>query len=297
MDINRLNEFIVLSECLNYSKAANILYITQPVLSRHIHDLEDQLGAQLFVRDTHKVELTEIGRIAADEIRQALDSLNKALKNIKSATESVNGSLRIGFLGHAVKPFLTGFINDFSVLHPNISIYYSAYDLDDLVRALSNDEIEIGFTTHMPLQMDDYNCSLITHEQLCVVVPEGHRLSGREEITMQDIAGEGIIAFSPDKNPVTADFHKQLFMKFGMGMNVIRVIDKVDTAIFYIGLGEGIFMIPRHLSFMAREFPVIPIADKEAYISLNLIWKKNNTKPALQSFIKSFSSYYRELNE
>ena len=52
MDINRLNEFITLATLLNYSKAANQLYLTQPALSRHIHDLEQTLGTQLFIRDT-----------------------------------------------------------------------------------------------------------------------------------------------------------------------------------------------------------------------------------------------------
>lgn len=46
MDINRLEEFVVLADCLNYSKAANLLFLTQPVLSRHINDLEKTLGAQ-----------------------------------------------------------------------------------------------------------------------------------------------------------------------------------------------------------------------------------------------------------
>ena len=54
MDINRLNEFITLATLLNYSKAANQLYLTQPALSRHIHDLEQTLGTQLFIRDTHR---------------------------------------------------------------------------------------------------------------------------------------------------------------------------------------------------------------------------------------------------
>lgn len=48
MDINRLNEFITLATLLNYSKAANQLYLTQPALSRHIHDLEQTLGTQAF---------------------------------------------------------------------------------------------------------------------------------------------------------------------------------------------------------------------------------------------------------
>lgn len=50
MDINRLNEFITLATLLNYSKAANQLYLTQPALSRHIHDLEQTLGTQLFIQ-------------------------------------------------------------------------------------------------------------------------------------------------------------------------------------------------------------------------------------------------------
>ena len=61
MDINRLNEFITLATLLNYSKAANQLYLTQPALSRHIHDLEQTLGTQLFIRDTHNVHLTSVG--------------------------------------------------------------------------------------------------------------------------------------------------------------------------------------------------------------------------------------------
>ena len=68
MDINRIREFLVLSEHLNYSKAANLLYITQPVLSRHIHDLEETLGGQLFLRDTHSVQLTEFGQLCAAQL-------------------------------------------------------------------------------------------------------------------------------------------------------------------------------------------------------------------------------------
>ena len=70
MDINRLNEFITLATLLNYSKAANQLYLTQPALSRHIHDLEQTLGTQLFIRDTHNVHLTSVGEIFLKEAQE-----------------------------------------------------------------------------------------------------------------------------------------------------------------------------------------------------------------------------------
>ncbi len=86
MDINRFEEFIVLADCLNYSKAASLLYLTQPVLSRHIHELEDLLGAQLFIRNTHRVTLTPVGELAAEELGNAMEAYHKAMRNIKLAT-------------------------------------------------------------------------------------------------------------------------------------------------------------------------------------------------------------------
>jgi hypothetical protein len=62
MDSDRLNEFIVLAEKLNYSKASKMLFISQSVLSRHIMDLEEELGVRLFDRDYRNVSLTSAGK-------------------------------------------------------------------------------------------------------------------------------------------------------------------------------------------------------------------------------------------
>ena len=87
MDINRLNEFITLATLLNYSKAANQLYLTQPALSRHIHDLEQTLGTQLFIRDTHNVHLTSVGEIFLKEAQEIIQRYNHALDLIKEVSQ------------------------------------------------------------------------------------------------------------------------------------------------------------------------------------------------------------------
>ena len=98
MDINRLNEFIVLATHLNYSKAANQLFLTQPALSRHIHDLEQTLGAKLFIRDTHNVYLTSVGQLFFTEAKDIVDHYNHALQLVKDAISDTSGQLNIGFL-------------------------------------------------------------------------------------------------------------------------------------------------------------------------------------------------------
>lgn len=149
MDINRLNEFIVLATHLNYSKAANQLFLTQPALSRHIHDLEQTLGARLFIRDTHNVHLTSVGQLFYHEAREIVDHYNHALELVKEATSSASGQVSIGFLGAAVQPFLSRFIPEFSAEHPQIKLSFSCDNLDVLTKRLNEDQIDLGFVTHV----------------------------------------------------------------------------------------------------------------------------------------------------
>ena len=294
MDINRLNEFVILADCLNYSRAANMLYLTQPVLSRHIHDLEQTLGAQLFVRDTHKVELSPIGAFAATEFRGVIDSYNTALKNIKSATDDVNSNISVGMLGAAVKPFITQFISFLSTHHPKIHVEYTASELDPLVEALKNGDLDIAFITHVsPDSLKEMNTRHITDDKLFIVLPPGHALSNREDLTLEEIAGLPIIAFQQDTNPYATGFHREIFSKIGAEMNIVRQVPNVDSGLFYTTLGEGCFIIPQHLLQLTGNLVTLPISNEDAVISLHLVWRKDNSKSAVDVFVNDFTAFYQ----
>ncbi len=298
MDVNRLKEFIVLADCLNYSKAANQLYLTQPVLSRHIHDLEETFGAQLFVRDTHKVELTDIGRLAADELSSVVNTYDAAIHKIKQACATANGSIRVGFLGQAVKPFITQFTHYFKDRHPLIKTDYLASSLDLLIDAVNNDELDLAFITHLDTAMfKNLAYRHVMDDKLCVIVPVAHRLYNRDSISIRDLDSEPMIAFNPETNPHTALFHEKLFKKFNSRLNVVHTVSNVDSGLFYTSVGSGCFIIPRHLSDLANDIRVIPISDSDAVISLHLIWKKSNTKDTLHLFINEFTTFFREQGE
>ena len=73
---------------------------------------------------------------------------------------------------------------------------------------------------------------------------------------------------------------------------MIRKVRTEESGLFQANLGLGYFIIPQHLLYMAQDMGVIPISDENATISLHLIWKKSNTKTALQPFIMEFSRFY-----
>jgi len=95
VNTERLYEFLVLSRVLSYSQAAKALYISQPVLTRHIQQLEEELGLPLLRRTTHGVTLTEEGRLLSNQVEGLLEKCDRALSLTRVQNLPVRGSVRI----------------------------------------------------------------------------------------------------------------------------------------------------------------------------------------------------------
>ena len=100
-----------------------------------------------------------------------------------------------------------------------------------------------------------------------------------------------MISFGQDQNSLACDFHKQLFKKKGVRYNVVKEAPNIETAVFYVTMNEGSFILPDHLSHMAKGNVILPLTDDHCFITLNLVWKKNNVNPALPIFCKMFTKF------
>lgn len=297
MDINRLNEFIVLATHLNYSKAANQLFLTQPALSRHIHDLEQTLGVKLFIRDTHNVYLTSVGELFFSEAKDIVDRYNHALQLVREAVSDTTGKLSIGFLGAAVQPFLGKFTMQFHVQHPEIKLSMESSDLDPLIQELNDDKIDVCFVTHVDSNyLPGLQSKTILKDPLMVVVSPTHPLAAKESITLEELSGIPMIAFNHKENPITNDFHRQIFKKANAVYNIQFEVPNIETAMFYVGINNGSFIIPSHLAPMANGLVTIPISDERCSISLNLLWKKSNPNPSIPIFQKAFLNFMQDIS-
>lgn len=296
MEINRLREFLVLSEQLNYSKAANLLYITQPVLSRHIHDLEENFGGQLFIRDTHSVQLTEFGSLCASEVRDVIEAYDKALVRIKNASDTSSDSLTVGFLDYAVRPFLNQFAAWFSEMHPNIEVEYDSGDLDSLTDAVLDGRMDLAYVTHSgsdPELMKDFEGELIYEDQLLAVFHPSQQHNGSETISLAELSSYPLITYSRIGSPYTAAFHRKLFENVDLSLNIVKEVTSLESGLFYAKAGLGALIIPQHLSRLAEDLIAVPIADEDAVIPLHLLWKGSNPKQSLQTFVREFKVFYK----
>lgn len=292
MDINRLNEFITLATLLNYSKAANQLYLTQPALSRHIHDLERTLGTQLFIRDTHNVHLTSIGELFLREAQEIVSRYNHALDLVKEVSSLSTGELKIGFLGVASQSFISDFVIGFTASHPQIKLTMTCDILDVLVRQLNEGITDLAIVTHVDRNyLIGLESETILKSRLMAILHPCHPLADRETLSFRDLSGFPMINFDNATNPIVSDYIKQLFKRVGASFNLVREIPNIETAAFCVSVNEGIFLAPEYLLPAMNSLAAIPLVEDYAYISLNLIWKKKNPNISIPIFVDAFRTF------
>lgn len=140
----QLKYFIVSAQLLNFTTAAERLYMTQPALSRQIASLENELGVKLFRRQNNVLELTAIGSFFYTRILGVYEDLEQIAKEVRALGAGIEGRLRIGLMeDQRLLPQVVSAIHSLVQEHPKLDIQISRYNYSDLIEKLDNDGIDI----------------------------------------------------------------------------------------------------------------------------------------------------------
>ena len=246
MTTERLYEFLILSKTLNYSHAAESLYITQSVLSKHIQELEKELGIQLFTRTTHEVRLTPAGHRLAEEAASIINQCNDTLHMLHLPDVSTTGTIHIGcVLEFSYASHIQVFISRFMERHPSIDIRFdvcpngtpesSLYTYDILLTPCEYHHIP----NHIQRQ-------LINNHGTYVAVPPGHHLLSKTELSLRELSGETIIV--PFADELFGPYAKNWALAQKYTHSNIRRIEasNLHSALFLVEIGKGIAIVPRY---------------------------------------------------
>ena len=129
--LRQLRYFVVLGEELNYRRAAERLFISQPALSTAIKQLEHQLGVPLFTRSTREVALTGLGAEWLPGVREALSGVDAAVDRLASLAGTGAVPLRIGYLIGTGADLLFRMVRDFEAAYPEITVEPTEFDFSD----------------------------------------------------------------------------------------------------------------------------------------------------------------------
>lgn len=286
MRISYLKNFVVLAETLNFTKAAEMLFISQPILSRHITLLEKELGVKLFSRSTHSVELTQEGKMVYETIKTIVDKYETLLNDSAKRAQGKSGSLTIGILYHCIEDHIY-LVDAFSSSYPNVSVSLLSFQPKEMIEALFAKQIDIGLTIGYAIPEKKEICHTnILQESMVVMLSGDNHLSSVKQLKLIDIADLPFVLIKKEawwQEP----YVRTLFEKNGINKNDFIYTDQVDTLAYTIHKSNGVSIVPKHLSSMiTKNIVFIDIDNIDAYVDISFIYLNDNENPTLQSFLK-----------
>lgn len=187
MEERLLRYFYTVAQLKNFTKAAKILHITQPTLSRQIKELEADVGA-LFVRTNRGLTLTETGEFLANRAEVILQLNEQLEKDLRARqTTELTGVVRIGCVEGAVSHVLMKQIKQFSADYSRVNLQLVTASSDILTQQLANGMIDVAFLLSPPEMINGETIILPSREQVVLVVNAKHKLAERTVITPQDL--------------------------------------------------------------------------------------------------------------
>ena len=193
MDIRVLRYFLTVVREESITRAAEVLHITQPTLSRHLVQLEESLGIRLFHRGTRKITLTNEGMLLRRRAEEILELLNKTEKELAFQEEMVEGCISVGCGELAAVRILSELFQSFSKKHTRVTYDLFTATADQVKERMESGLIDIGLLLE-PIDMDKYDyIRLGIREHWGVLMRPDDPLAGKEFVTAKDLAGLPVI--------------------------------------------------------------------------------------------------------
>lgn len=190
VSLRLLRYFDTLAAELNYRRAAERLFISQPALSAAIRQLEQLVGASLFDRDTRSVALTAVGREWLPHVRAALHEVESALE--VAATLADRAHVRIGYLIGTGADLLFRLLDGIEQDLPGLAIETTEYDFADPTAGLASGASDIALL-RPPVDVPGLEMAVVAEESWVACLPRTHRLAGRTELRIHELLDEPIV--------------------------------------------------------------------------------------------------------
>ncbi len=191
--------FLKLADTLNFTQAANELYITQPALSKCIKQLEEEIGVSLLNRSTKKVELTEGGKLLYDEWKiwhdRSEELLHEArMLNGKGAARIKIGIVEFGGVVNKVMPV----IEDYDDAHPEFEVDFEILGFSELSRKLKNGELDFIITLNTEIDASSLSVHVrpLMGLQLYIIVPKKNHFYSYDNLEFKDLKDETFCVFT-----------------------------------------------------------------------------------------------------
>jgi DNA-binding transcriptional LysR family regulator len=194
MDLVLLQSLLAVADHRAVTSAARALFVTQPALSRRLQQLEEEMGAKLFVRSRSGVALTEAGRIATEEARGIVERYGRIKELIRAQENLTTGIVRIGGGATAVSFLVPKAIAAFQKQYPGVRFEVLEQGSRDVEADVRDERIDLGIVT-LPAHSREFDVRALAQDRIVLVAAASHPLAKKKRVLVKDLEGLGLVGF------------------------------------------------------------------------------------------------------
>lgn len=292
MEIRVLKYFLMVAREENITKAASLLHITQPTLSRQLIQLEEELGVTLFLRNKHRITLTEDGMLLRRRAEEIVSLSKKIKEDLSNKTKELTGKIYIGSGELKSSQFLAELINSFHQQHPLVKFEIYSGNSDNIKERIDHGLLDIGLLQE-PVDITKYSFVRTPFkERWGILVNKSCDLSKKTVIKPEDLINVPVIM------PQRELLQNELKNWFGDYANQIESVASGNLLYNLAAMARCHMgcIITLELNCTYDDLHFVPFSPKLESGTV-LVWKKTQFfSPAATAFIQFSRNYIKNLN-
>lgn len=288
MTSTQVESFLALAECLNFTKAAQKLCVSQSTLSMHIASLEKNLGLTLFIRNQRKVSLSPEGEIMLDVLSRTHEEMKDAIKRAHELHEGHSGVLRIGQLQGLITPSnIAAILEKMQQANDKMKVLTLRMNNNDLINGIDAFKIDVAITSDKVLEFrNDFDGEVISRSQSSIIYAKKYYSDGLE---LADLKEQNFVVLSKEVDPTEGWYLKRLSKTLGFTIKNTIEASSVEAQLLNVKFGIGICLSSHNSRYYGD--PELGFLDLPGVFSACMaITKKNHPDPVVADFLRSIKN-------
>lgn len=282
MNFTSLVYFVAVAQENSFSRASEKLFVAQPTLSRHILNLEEELGYKLFIRDTHSVRLTEEGRSCLQYAQNILQNVER-MKQIHTVGKEADGIVQVGFVESVENFLVLELVREVRKRYPRINVVAVPGNPAEIRKKLNENKLDILYIPKPEADtIPEIGKKTVVRQGLRVFMAKDHPLAGKKEIRMTDLSRERLIMFRPESAPEIYHAIQNRINRLGVHFREIVFADTPSEICMMVSIGAGVGLNASIGTLNAYDVIIKQIEDCRDGFDVMACWKKKNANPVLE---------------
>ena len=287
MELRHLRYFVAVAEAENVTRAATKLHVSQPALSRQIHDLEDEIGFPLLERSAKSVRLTDAGRTFLIEARAVLQRAEEAVAAARAIAGGMAGEIHVGYAPSLTVQILPPMLRAFQGEFPKVRVVLHDLSSEEMLEQLGSKKLQVALTVPPTRKMArGFSSVELARYAMVVAVAPTHPLAKLKALTLQQVVREPLIGLSRKDYPEAHADVRKLFAAVGLKPNMVEEHEGGTGIITAVEAGRGIALAPSSLAcIVGTRVKLLPLKPALPPIPVGAVWLKENESDLVKKFV------------